>query len=207
MKMLNKLFWRILGLPKMIYCLFFGVKGAFHFSLGSQKKYCQGTIDYLNKRKVRNSVVDIGCGLGDVLRHLNYNTKVGLDHYQNILDSLSLLSKIFFWRGKIETHLYDFNKDHLHGKYDVIILLNWPHKVEPKILREKFEVMYKTNLNPGGEIIFDVISSDVLNSPYPYHHSADYINKSMHADVNVVGRYYNDHMAVHGIRSVVSLKK
>ena len=42
------------------------------------RKYVQVTAEYVNSKKA-DVVADIGCGLGEMLRHINAETRIGID--------------------------------------------------------------------------------------------------------------------------------
>ena len=121
------------------------------------RPYAKKIVEYLNKKDTKNSVVEIGCGTGDILRRLLYNEKFGLDIDRKVLKGLDFFSVFLNKRTKIKTLVFDFEKEELEGQYDIIILCNWIHGISPELLKEKINKMFDSNLKLNGEIIVDVI--------------------------------------------------
>ena len=163
---IKKIFFKALSMPLVLLRVYFQYN-SWHDSLFIQRRYAQKIVSHLNKRMVRNSVLEIGCGTGDILRRLNYANKTGLDYEQGALNALNFLSYLKNVGGYISIKKFDFLSDEVNGKYDVIILCNWIHEIEPSVLKFKISQIFKNNLNDNGEIILDVLE----NLEYKYNHS------------------------------------
>ena len=101
---------------------------------------------------------------------------------------------IFYKKGTFAK--YDFLKDQLNRKYDVIILINWIHDINPVSLKSKIETFYLLNLNDDGYIILDTLS----NSGYTFKHDINYLNETIGSKIKLLGEFN------HG-RNVWALKK
>ena len=144
-------------------------------------------INHLNSREKRKSVVEIGCGLGDILRNLKFERKLGFDKQKQVLNALNFLNK--FYRKKkriISTHI-EFDELFLKDKYDVIIMVNWIHKIPDHELLNKLNDFYLNNLIPGGEIIIDSVIGN--KNIYPYEHNFDEINRKLGGQMKLIGVY------------------
>lgn len=57
---------------------------AWHFSPYEWRKYLQETAAYINKQGAKK-VIDIGCGLGGLLQHINADEKIGVDIHKEVI--------------------------------------------------------------------------------------------------------------------------
>lgn len=55
-----------------------------HFSPYEWREYLQKTAAYINMHQAKK-VVDIGCGLGGLLRHIKAPMKIGMDIYEDVI--------------------------------------------------------------------------------------------------------------------------
>ena len=62
-----------------------------HISLLSQREYAQDVIEFSNKKNF-DSIVEIGTGIGDVIRNIYAKKKLCLDLEKNILKANKFLS-------------------------------------------------------------------------------------------------------------------
>ena len=178
--------------------------GPFHITPAKYKQYCLDIVAYLNSRPNRGSIIDIGCGFGDVLLKAKFKHRVGLDHKQCVLDALRFCARITGRSRTLETRLYKFGEGlPIDGHFDYIVICNWIHNIAPDVLRDAFEAMFHDNLNPDGELIFDTVSGE----HYPYQHDEKFLSENINADVFVIGEYTNGHIIGGGSRRVVSLRK
>ena len=150
------------------------------------RPYAKKIVEYLNKKDTKNSVVEIGCGTGDILRRLLYNEKYGLDNDEKVLKGLDFFSVFLNKSTKIKILVFDFEKEELEGQYDIIILCNWIHGIRPELLKEKINKIFDSNLKLNGEIIVDVIKK---NSNYPYNHDISYLTSGFFGHIKEIGNY------------------
>ena len=208
---LNKIFLKIYGFPRHLYTERFGLKG-FHKSTYLEKKYCALIVKHLNSRAKRGSVLEIGTGIGDILLNLNFKILNGYDHKKNVLDALKFRNKIYFFKKKnLITNLYSIQSDEpVKGKFDVIIICNFIHNFEPKIINQKIDYFYKNNLSSGGEIIFDSLENEgpvdlTKDRTYKYTHSPDEIKEITGGKIKILGNFPTG--VLNFRRKIISLKK
>jgi hypothetical protein len=138
-----------------------------HISNLSQRGYAQDIIEFSNKKKF-TSVVEIGVGIGDIIRNIYAANKLCLDIDKKVLKANKFLS-YFNNKGSNQIAFKDFDiyKNHLEGRYDLIIMVNWIHNIESRILKKQFSNFINKNLNTNGYLIFDILE----NASYNYNHT------------------------------------
>lgn len=188
--------------PRYLLYFYYGY-GKFHITPTRYKRYCVDVIHHVNQRKKRDSLLDIGCGIGDILISTKYQHKVGLDHNQKVLDALKFRSRLCFLAKNVDAKLFHFGADPVEGRYDVIVICNWIHNIEPDTLRIQFEKFVNDNLNPGGELIFDTVKGD----HYPFCHDEEFLVQNMSVTTRVLGEYRDSQLKGSGARRIVSFGK
>jgi SAM-dependent methyltransferase len=138
---------------------------------------------YLNQLTSRSKIAEIGCGLGGILRHVNFNYKVGYDIDRKALKAASFLSRIY---GKnIHFKYFNFPIDSLKDDFDVIIMVNWIHNIPPPILLEYINQYFNQYLKEEGMLIIDTVYGD----NYKYHHSIDTLVEGLNC---LIEKIYTD---------------
>lgn len=153
----------------------------------SLKRYAQGIIAFLNKAGNRESCLEIGCGLGDIIRRLNFRERIGLDSQNQVLRAARFLSLLSFQRG-IRYKGFTFPVDPIEGKFDALVLVNWIHNIEPEILKLKITQYYLDNLKVGGYMIIDTVRHD----GYRYGHKISFLTSDIVCEIIHVGIYENN---------------
>jgi len=128
-------------------------------------------------------VAEIGCGLGEIILNIDAKNKICLDQSQEVLNAASFISKLKF--KKAVFNKFDFTNDILQGKYDVIIMVNWPHVIDEKILKDKFSILFNKNLNNSGFIIIDTVA----DKNYRHNHNINLITDNLICDVCKIGEF------------------
>ena len=176
-----------LSLPKILLRLFFNFD-TWHISSYAHREYAKAIVKYANQRDSKNSVVEVGCGLGDIIRRLNYEKKMGLDNDRKVLKAAKFISK-FFDSSHTDFQEYNFLEPKgLEGVHDVILIINFAHAFNSEILKEKVEEIFKNNLSETGEIILDVIEDKSLKN-YKNFHSIEYLTSSLSSDIFKIGEF------------------
>ena len=91
-----------------------------HLSPYEWKEYAQACVRYLNTQNCK-TVVDIGCGLGEILRHIKADKKIGLDLQEEVIMAARELNG-----GKIDFLAGSFGELTEHP-IDYLITLNFMH--------------------------------------------------------------------------------
>ncbi|HEY5588582.1 MAG TPA: class I SAM-dependent methyltransferase [Candidatus Paceibacterota bacterium] len=157
-----------------------------HISPLLSRKYAQELILFLNKLENNKNYLEIGCGLGDIIRNVNFKKRLGLDYEKEVLRAARFLSLLSFQPNIIYRN-FTFPIDQIEGKFDVIVLVNWIHNIEPEILKSKLSDYFQINLNRNGMIIIDTIQ----NNEYKYNHKVNFLAENLLCEINRIGKYEN----------------
>jgi SAM-dependent methyltransferase len=155
-----------------------------HIAPYNARPYAKLVVDELNTLPLRSSVVEIGCGLGDILRRLRFSQKRGLDQDSHVLNAAAFLTRISNpGGGKTVFKTATFPDQHLVGNFDAIVLVNWIHHLAPEVLKASLERLVAVNLNFGGVLVFDVVA----NESYRYNHDWKYLTGELDCRTRLVG--------------------
>jgi SAM-dependent methyltransferase len=149
------------------------------------KDYAHGIIEHLNSlpRSHRGRVADIGCGLGDILLHLHFEDRLGLDKDPAVLRGAEIIRRTHFG-VKARFAVYSFPEG-LDGGFDALIMVNWPHEFPPDSLKDGIARIFRDNLNNGGILIIDTVSK----IGYPYRHDAGFLLRELGGTIEQLGAY------------------
>src|SRR6185295_5234755 len=97
--MINSKIRKTVALPNRVFRLllyFYFRFDKWHINTLYERKYANDIVRYLNARPAmkRNSIAEIGCGLGDLLRNLKFLNRTGYDIDLNALRAARFLSRI-----------------------------------------------------------------------------------------------------------------
>jgi SAM-dependent methyltransferase len=129
--------------------------------------YVADIVDHLNTwpDADREGVVEIGCGLGDILRRLRFRTRVGLDRDAGVISAARFLAR--FQAGeRPRFNVFEFPREQLTGVYNAIIMVNWIHQVDPDILSRAARAYAAQHLRPGGALVLDTVD----DAAYEHNH-------------------------------------
>ena len=137
---------------------------AWHVGHGGEP-YVADIVRYLNGRPEngRQSVVEIGCGLGDILRPLRFRARTGLDREREVVRAARARGRL--QRG-LQFDVFEFPASALEGRHDAIVMVNWIHAIEPAVLRNAIHNYASGHLRPGGCIVVDTVADPA----YTYNH-------------------------------------
>lgn len=152
-----------------------------HRSPYTGRAYAMSIANYLNGRTQNETIVEIGCGLGSIIRNTNFKYKKGLDADKNALKAASFLNK-FFREKNISLAYFKFPDSNLEGKFDAIIMVNWIHNIEPQILNVNIQDYFKNNLNKNGILIMDAVKS----KNYKFHHDINTLKENLDCGIEKI---------------------
>lgn len=141
------------------------------------RQYAIELINFINNDNSlhKNKIVEIGCGLGDIIRNIKSDEKYCFDMDMRVLKGLKYLSLFRnVGNGKIFIKQFDFVNDKLTGKFDIIILMGFLHIIEPNVLVQKLKELYAV-IGVGGCLFIDTVS----DPGYLYCHNIDKIQSEL----------------------------
>ena len=105
------------------------------------------------------TVVEVGCGLGEILIRIKAENIYGLDIDYGVIKAAKFLhgSKVKFIHGGLE--------DIKLSRVDVLILVNWIHEISPTDLEEQLTPI----LSRTKYLLMDALDSDVPGYKHDFH--------------------------------------
>lgn len=110
-----------------------------HFSPYEWREYLQKTAAYINAHQAKK-VVDIGCGLGGLLRHIEAPTRIGIDIHEDVILAAKELSD-----KSIAYRVGSFNKVVGEDSVDYLITLNFTHGGMEEAWKEAYHTIAERN--------------------------------------------------------------
>ena len=131
-----------LGFPKVFICLFqkiyyLALSKIFKFDVWhasapfSCRPYKSEVVDLVNSLK-STSVIEVGCGLGDIISRINCSKCYGVDKDSNVINAARKIN------GNVRYFVSDIGSVQrvidCNETIELLIMVNWPHGVEWKNL-------------------------------------------------------------------------
>lgn len=145
-----------------------------HISLIDERPYALRIVDKINeiirdnRRLGKYELVEVGCGLGDILAGIKVNNKMknGYDIEKNVCRAAKLIHPtIKFEQGT-------FNK--IKGKkISFLIAVNFLHEIDTKLVTEYLNFANKHN------VIRYIVVDKVASPPYQYSHDYNVIMQQL----------------------------
>tara|TARA_B100000287_G_C20622762_1_gene776575 strand:+ start:1134 stop:1676 length:543 start_codon:yes stop_codon:yes gene_type:complete len=161
---------------------------SWHTSPLDNRKYAIDIISALNSRISRGSLIEIGCGLGDIPMKANYKRKYFYDISSEVLNAAKFMQKFSKTSSINYYKTFDLLTDSLDKSlsFDAVVLVNWIHGVESEVLKRCLSAIINNNLNKKGMIIFDVIEDNPI---YKFNHVIDDLIDSQKFNLRILDGY------------------
>ena len=105
-----------------------------HIYGSSNPEYVKVATTILNSLSFNGTVVEVGCGLGNILTSCKFEKRMGFDTDANVIRAAKLINlgkNIQFEVGSFEEALNCRN-------IDVLVTINWVHNIKPESLIEEY---------------------------------------------------------------------
>ena len=174
-----KLMMRIKYLWHFILYLIFRFE-KWHLSSIESRDYSVDLVNFIN-RDISNEarVVEIGCGLGEIISCINCQHRYGYDVSKNVINAArkrSIFNKVIFNIGSFNSFS--------NLEIDYLIAVNFLHDFDKKQLNEWFHQV--TNNNNINKIIVDEVS----DAGYAYNHHFESLLKNSYPKITVINCGY-----------------
>ncbi|MBF0274883.1 MAG: class I SAM-dependent methyltransferase [Nitrospinae bacterium] len=123
------------------------------------KKLVVGIVNELQP----HTVVEIGCGLGEIISRVNAAGKHGFDREENVIKVAKMLCSI---ENNFHVGSFDEVKSLKEKIIDVLIMVNWLHDLDGSHIRGEIEEILKVK-----EIKYIIVDEvHTFREGYRYHH-------------------------------------
>ena len=174
-----------------------------HTSPIENRKYVNDIITEVNKHNSRDLLLEIGCGLGDIIGNSKFQNKLFYDTDQNVLNAARFIHKFRKLKSHNEFKVFDFLKHSIKDSriYDVVVLVNWLHTYDSVTVAPKIKAVVNNNMKKDSLLIFDLIpptSSNLFNRSAGqfFHHSVGDLIKEKDFDIKILDGYRFDRQIV-----------
>ena len=137
----------------------------------SCRPYKKVVVDLVNSLKPER-VVEVGCGLGDILSRIEARDRLGLDADATVVRAARFLhpGKVRWLHGRAEDIARALPAD---GDIDCLIMVNWIHNLSP----EELDALLLPVLPRTKHLVLDALDADAPAS-YRFKHNFAFLSKS-----------------------------
>ncbi|MBP3819028.1 MAG: class I SAM-dependent methyltransferase [Butyrivibrio sp.] len=114
---------------------------SWHMITKSEKPYCDNIIKYILGTKTKGLIVELGCGLCDIIGdgRLNGYERIGMDIDESVIDEAKLHYR------NIDLRQGSFDDIGENKNIHFLIMMNFLHEIPPEELRTIFEGVFSRN--------------------------------------------------------------
>lgn len=167
---------------RLFLCLLLGIE-RWHASSEERHPYRKEILRRLQSQKP-DALLEIGCGLGDILCRVMARQRLGGDVSTRVLWA-ARLSHPWHWLVNGANFRKMSLGDPVQGSFDSVVCVNFIHLIAPADLRTHLSTLVRDNLAPGGLLVFDV----VRNPQYRFNHDSVYLLEGLDLQVEVMGGF------------------
>lgn len=136
--------------------------GKWHIIPYEDKEYAQDIVKELNRylKNVKGDgyIVEVGCGLGDIIKRIDCNKKIGYDISDNVLKAAKFICKDMVYEvGSFDTVCQKHIK--------CLIMVNFIHGINPDVLKSNIRTLLKKC--DIDMFVMDRITN-IRNTPYKF---------------------------------------
>ncbi|MBU5477606.1 class I SAM-dependent methyltransferase [Eubacterium sp. MSJ-13] len=153
------------------------------------RKYVSDVVNTINKKDDIRTVLEIGCGLGDIVRNVYGKKCVGYDVSESVISAARLLSH----RTKFFVGTFD---KIFHKKIDCLITVNFIHGIPTEELREIYKEFFINNR------VKYLVLDTVVSKKYSFNHKLEELLDDNWEIDKKIGKYQADM----GTRNVYIMK-
>ena len=113
---------------RIILMIFFRFE-PWHTSPADNRAYTGDIVRELGRRRVNGAVLEVGCGLGDIIGKIPCREKYFFDVSERVLRAAKFLQGISFARSSNHYRAFDFLEEGIRADLilDAAIFVNWIH--------------------------------------------------------------------------------
>jgi SAM-dependent methyltransferase len=167
---------------RKLLCILLGIE-RWHAGGEERHPYRQEILRRLHAR-APTSMLEIGCGLGDILCRVPAGRRLGGDVSARVLWA-ARLSHPLQWLVLGARFATLRLGEPVQDRFEVVVCVNFIHIIPPAELQAALRALARDNLAPGGVLVFDVVS----NRQYRYNHDPAFLLKDLGLDADVVGGF------------------
>ena len=167
---------------RRLLCALLGIE-RWHAGGEQRHPYRQEILRRLHAR-APGSMLEIGCGLGDILCRVPAPRRLGGDVSARVLWA-ARLSHPLQWLARGARFATMRLGDPVPGRFDAVVCVNFIHIIPPADLQAALSTLVRDNLAPGGLLVFDVVQ----NPQYRYNHDATSLLQGLDVDPELVGGF------------------
>lgn len=142
---------------------------SWHLRASQNLGYVESILEMANRLEERKKVVEIGCGLGNILKNLDFQVKHGYDIDKKIIAAAKILGALEF--NSAQFFQGGYQEIITLNDYDLVVMINWPHTIDSRTLQKILESIKNRILTPNGFIIIEGVPG------YRHYHDESFFNQ------------------------------
>lgn len=142
---------------------------SWHINARNRPNYVETVHKFANMVEDRNVVMEIGCGLGNLIKGCNFDYRIALDNNLEVVRAAKFLN--FFSSTKVDYFLGSFEQALEKRNVNLLILVNWIHNVPSGLLEESIARIIESSLSLDSYIISEGVSK------YQFYHNKIFFSK------------------------------
>lgn len=144
------------GLRRLV-CRYAGIE-EWHATPIRDRPYAVAVVKHLNELDSAHErcIAEIGCGLGEILRSVEWSHRDGFDADEGVIRVARVISRFRRDQG-MRFEVAALPGIVLNGRYDAIVMVNWIHHIDKNTLSSSLRYFSEVNLKKNGIIVIDTV--------------------------------------------------